>query len=162
MELVLSSKKITLEDLINVTRRGYKVKISDEAYEKIDKARALVDKYVEEGKVSYGITTGFGKFAEVSISKEQTGELQKNIVMSHSCSVGNPMPIDIARGVVFLRAVNLAKGYSGARRIVVEKLVELLNKEVTPWIPEKGSVGSSGDLSPLAHMSLVLITKVNY
>ena len=111
LELVLSSKKITLEDLINVTRKGYKVSISDEAYEKIDKARALVDKYVEEGKVSYGITTGFGKFAEVSISKEQTGELQKNIVMSHSCSVGNPMPIDIARGVVFLRAVNLAKGY---------------------------------------------------
>jgi len=153
----LGNKKITLEDLINVTRRGYKVKISDEAYEKIDKARKLVDKYVEEGKVSYGITTGFGKFAEVSISKEQTGQLQKNIVMSHSCSVGNPLPIDIARGVVLLRAVNLAKGYSGARRIVVEKLVELLNKEVTPWIPEKGSVGSSGDLSPLAHMSLVLI-----
>ena len=79
MELVLSSKRITLEDLINVTRRGYKVKISDEAYEKIDKARALVDKYVDEARVSYGITTGFGKFAEVSISKEQTGELQKNI-----------------------------------------------------------------------------------
>ena len=125
MELVLSSKKITLEDLINVTRKGYKVSISDEAYEKIDKARALVDKYVEEGKVSYGITTGFGKFAEVSISKEQTGQLQKNIVMSHSCSVGNPLPIDIAKGVVLLRAVNLAKGYSGARRIVIEKLVEL-------------------------------------
>ena len=157
MELVLGNKKITLADLINVTRKGYKVKISDEAYEKIDKARKLVDKYVEEGKVSYGITTGFGKFAEVSISKEQTGQLQKNIVMSHSCSVGNPLPIDIARGVVLLRAVNLAKGYSGARRIIVEKLVELLNKEVTPWIPEKGSVGSSGDLSPLAHMSLVLI-----
>ena len=157
MEIVLGSKRITLEDLINVTRRGYKVKISDEAYEKIDKARALVDKYVDEARVSYGITTGFGKFAEVSISKEQTGELQRNIVMSHACSVGNPMPIDIARGVVFLRAVNLAKGHSGARRIVVEKLVELLNKDVTPWIPEKGSVGSSGDLSPLAHMSLVLI-----
>ena len=79
LELVLGNKKITLEDLINVTRRGYKVKISDEAYEKIDKARKLVDKYVEEGKVSYGITTGFGKFAEVSISKEQTGQLQKNM-----------------------------------------------------------------------------------
>ncbi len=157
MELVLGSKNITLEDLINVTRKGYKVSISEEAYEKIDKARALVDKYVEEGKVSYGITTGFGKFAEVSISKEQTGQLQKNIVMSHSCNVGNPLPIDIAKGIVLLRAVNLAKGYSGARRIVIEKLVELLNKDVTPWIPEKGSVGSSGDLSPLAHMSLVLI-----
>ncbi len=157
MEIVLSSKRITLEDLINVTRNGYKVKISDEAYEKIDKARALVDKYVEEGKVSYGITTGFGKFADVSIDKEQTGQLQKNIVMSHACSVGNPMSLDIARGIVFLRAVNLAKGYSGARRVLVETLVEMLNKNVTPWIPEKGSVGSSGDLSPLAHMSLVLL-----
>ena len=91
LELVLGSNKITLEDLVNVTRRGYKVKISEEAYEKIDRARALVDKYVEEGKVSYGITTGFGKFAEVTISKEETGQLQKNIIMSHSCSVGNPI-----------------------------------------------------------------------
>lgn len=157
MEIVLSSKRITLDDLINVTRNGYKVKISEEAYKKIDKARALVDKYVEEGRVSYGITTGFGKFADVSISKEQTGQLQKNIVMSHACSVGNPMSEDIVRGIVFLRAVNLAKGYSGARRIVVETLVEMLNKNVTPWIPEKGSVGSSGDLSPLAHMSLVML-----
>ena len=76
LELVLGSKRITLEDLINVTRKGYKVKISDEAYEKIDKARALVDRYVDEKKVSYGITTGFGKFAEVSISIEQTEQLQ--------------------------------------------------------------------------------------
>ena len=157
LELVLGSNRITLEDLVNVTRRGYKVKISKEAYEKIDRARALVDKYVEQGKVSYGITTGFGKFAEVTISKEETGQLQKNIIMSHSCSVGNPMPEDIARGIVLLRAVNLAKGYSGVRRIIVETLVEMLNKHVTPWIPEKGSVGSSGDLSPLAHMSLVLL-----
>ena len=74
--------------------------------------------------------------SEVSIQKNKL-RITKNIVMSHSCSVGNPMPIDIARGVVFLRAVNLAKGHSGARRIVVEKLVELLNKDVTPWIPEK-------------------------
>lgn len=157
MELVLGSKRITLEDLINVTRNGYKVRISEEAYEKIDKARALVDKYVEEGRVSYGITTGFGKFAEVSISKEQTGQLQKNIVMSHACSVGNPLPIDVARGIVLLRAVNLAKGHSGARRELIETLVAMLNKGVTPWIPEKGSVGSSGDLSPLAHMSLVVL-----
>lgn len=157
MELVLGSKRITLEDLINVTRNGYKVRISEEAYEKIDKARALVDKYVEEGRVSYGITTGFGKFAEVSISKEQTGQLQKNIVMSHACSVGNPLPIDVARGIVLLRAVNLAKGHSGARRELIETLVAMLNNGVTPWIPEKGSVGSSGDLSPLAHMSLVIL-----
>lgn len=157
MELVLSNKKICLEDLINVTRNGYKVKISDEAYKAIDKARELVDKYVAEKRVSYGITTGFGKFSDVAISKEETGQLQKNLVMSHACSVGNPMPLDIAKGVMLLRAVNLAKGYSGVRRIVVETLVEMINKDVVPWIPEKGSVGSSGDLSPLAQMSLVML-----
>ena len=157
MELVLSNKKICLEDLINVTRNGYKVKISDEAYKAIDKARELVDKYVAEKRVSYGITTGFGKFSDVAISKEETGQLQKNLVMSHACSVGNTMPLDIAKGVMLLRAVNLAKGYSGVRRIVVETLVEMINKDVVPWIPEKGSVGSSGDLSPLAQMSLVML-----
>lgn len=157
MELVLSNKKICLEDLINVTRNGYKVKISDEAYKAIDKARELVDKYVAEKRVSYGITTGFGKFSDVAISKEETGQLQKNLVMSHACSVGNPMPLDIAKGVMLLRAVNLAKGYSGVRRIVVETLVDMINKDVVPWIPEKGSVGSSGDLSPLAQMSLVML-----
>lgn len=157
MELVLKNQKITLEDVINVTRRGCKVKISEEAYEAIDRARALVDKYVAEKKVSYGITTGFGKFADVTINKEQTGQLQNNIVMSHACSVGNPLPLDIAKGIMLLRTVNLIKGYSGVRRIVVDTLVEMINKDVIPWIPEKGSVGSSGDLSPLAHMSLVLL-----
>lgn len=108
-------------------------------------------------KVSYGITTGFGKFADVTINKEQTGQLQNNIVMSHACSVGNPLPLDIAKGIMLLRTINLIKGYSGVRRIVVDTLVEMINKDVVPWIPEKGSVGSSGDLSPLAHMSLVLL-----
>lgn len=157
MELVLKNQKISLEDLINVTRNGYKVKISQEAYDAIDKARALVDKYVLEKRVSYGITTGFGKFSDIAISKEETGKLQKNLVMSHACSVGNPLPLDVARGIMLLRAVNLSKGYSGVRRIIVDTLVEMLNKNVTPFIPEKGSVGSSGDLSPLAHMSLVML-----
>lgn len=157
MELALGKNGITLEDLINVTRRGYKVTISDEAYEKIDKARALVDAYVEEKKVSYGITTGFGKFANVAISQEETGDLQKNLIMSHACGVGNPLPLDIAKGVMFLRVVNLAQGYSGVRRIIIDTLVEMLNKNVIPFIPEKGSVGSSGDLAPLAHMGLVLL-----
>lgn len=77
--------------------------------------------------------------------------------MSHACSVGNPLPLDIAKGIMLLRTINLIKGYSGVRRIVVDTLVEMINKDVVPWIPEKGSVGSSGDLSPLAHMSLVLL-----
>lgn len=157
MKLVIGDKKLRLEDLINVTRNGYQVEISEAAYEKIARARKLVDTYVEEKRVSYGITTGFGKFCDTVISKEETGDLQRNLIMSHACGVGNPLPIDAVRGIMLLRVVNLTKGYSGARKVTVDTLVEMLNKGVTPFIPEKGSLGASGDLAPLAHMVLVML-----
>ncbi|WP_300328564.1 histidine ammonia-lyase [Fusobacterium sp.] len=157
MKLVVGDRKLRLEDLINVTRNGYQVEISEAAYEKIARARKLVDTYVEEKRVSYGITTGFGKFCDTVISKEETGNLQRNLIMSHACGVGNPLPIDTVRGIMLLRVVNLTKGYSGARKVTVDTLVEMLNKGVTPFIPEKGSLGASGDLAPLAHMVLVML-----
>lgn len=157
MKLVIGERKLTLEDLVNVTRKGYQVEISESAYEKIAKARKLVDTYVEEKRVSYGITTGFGKFCDTVVSKEETGELQRNLIMSHACGVGNPLPIDVVRGIMLLRVVNLTKGYSGARKVTVDTLVEMINKGVTPFIPEKGSLGASGDLAPLAHMVLVML-----
>ena len=115
-KFIIGNKKITLEDLINVTRNGYQVEISEEAYKKVDEARALVDRYVKEKKVSYGITTGFGKFSDTVISEEETGILQRNLIMSHSCGVGNPIPLDAARGIMLLRVVNMAKGHSGVSR----------------------------------------------
>ena len=157
MRLVIGDRKLTLEDLINVTRKGYKVEISDGAYKKAAEARALVDRYVKEKKVSYGITTGFGKFSDTVISEEQTGLLQKNLIMSHSCGVGNPLPVDMAKGIMLLRVVNLSKGHSGVRKIILDILVDMLNKDVTPFIPEKGSLGASGDLAPLSHMVLVML-----
>ena len=156
-KLVIGTSKISLEDLINVTRNGYKVEISQEAYKKLDEARALVDRYVKGKRVSYGITTGFGKFSDTVISEEETGLLQKNLIMSHSCGVGNPIALDAARGIMLLRAINMTKGHSGVRRVVLETLVEMLNKNVTPFIPEKGSLGASGDLAPLSHMVLVML-----
>ena len=99
-KFIIGNKKITLEDLINVTRNGYQVEISEEAYKKVDEARALVDRYVKEKKVSYGITTGFGKFSDTVISEEETGILQRNLIMSHSCGVGNPIPLDAARLII--------------------------------------------------------------
>lgn len=156
-KLVIGSKKINLEDLINVTRNGYLVEISDEAYKRVDRARALVDRYVKDKKVSYGITTGFGKFSDTVISEEETGILQRNLIMSHSCGVGNPLPLDAARGIMLLRVVNMAQGYSGVRRVIIDTLVEMINKNVTPFIPEKGSLGASGDLAPLSHMVLVML-----
>ena len=157
MTLTIGENEITLCDLINVTRKGYKVEISQNAYEKVAKSRELVDRYVKEKKVSYGITTGFGKFSDTVVSQEETGMLQKNLIMSHSCGVGNPISIDMVRGVMLLRIVNLSKGYSGVRKIVINTLVEMLNNGVTPFIPEKGSLGASGDLAPLSHMVLVML-----
>lgn len=157
MRLVIGDRRLTLGDLINVTRKGYKVEISEGAYKKVAEARELVDRYVKEKKVSYGITTGFGKFSDTVISEEQTGLLQKNLIMSHSCGVGNPISVDMAKGIMLLRIVNLSKGHSGVRKIVLDTLVDMLNKDVTPFIPEKGSLGASGDLAPLSHMVLVML-----
>ena len=157
MRLVIGDRRLTLEDLINVTRKGYKVEISEGAYKKVAEARELVDRYVKEKKVSYGITTGFGKFSDTVISEEQTGLLQKNLIMSHSCGVGNPISVDMAKGIMLLRIVNLSKGHSGVRKIVLDTLADMLNKDVTPFIPEKGSLGASGDLAPLSHMVLVML-----
>lgn len=157
MRLVIGDRRLTLEDLINITRKGYKIEISEKAYERVAAARELVDRYVKEKKVSYGITTGFGKFSDTVISEEETGLLQKNLIMSHSCGVGNPLPVDMAKGIMLLRIVNLSKGHSGVRKIVLDTLVDMLNKDVTPFIPEKGSLGASGDLAPLSHMVLVML-----
>ncbi|MEG0069509.1 MAG: histidine ammonia-lyase [Cetobacterium sp.] len=157
MELLMGNKRLSLEDLINVTRRGYKVEISKEAKAKVAKARELVERYVNEGKVSYGITTGFGKFSDKVISKDETATLQKNLIVSHSCGVGNPLPLDQAKGIMVLRVNNLIQGYSGVRQVVIDLLVDMINKDVIPYIPEKGSLGASGDLAPLSHMVLVML-----
>ncbi|MGL5355744.1 MAG: histidine ammonia-lyase [Cetobacterium sp.] len=157
MELIIGNKKLTLEDLIKVTRENYKVKISESAKEKVAIARKLVDDYVEEGKITYGITTGFGKFSDKVISKEETATLQRNLIVSHACGVGNPLPVDVAKGIMLLRVNNLIQGHSGIRGIVLDVLVDMINKEVVPYIPEKGSLGASGDLAPLSHMVLVML-----
>ncbi len=153
----IEKKEILLEDFINVTRKGYKVMISEDTYKGVEKARELVERYVADQKVCYGITTGFGKFSDQVISEDETEALQKNLIMSHSCGVGNPLSIEYVRGIMLLRVVNLCKGHSGVRKITLDTLVEMINKNVTPYIPEKGSLGASGDLAPLSHMVLVML-----
>ena len=157
MKLILGDQNLRLEDVVNVARNNYKVELADTSIKRIEKARALVERYVEEGRVCYGITTGFGMFSDVVISEEDTSLLQKNLIMSHACGVGNPFSIEIVRGIMLLRVNNFTKGHSGIRLCAVEKLVEMLNKGVTPFIPEKGSLGASGDLAPLSHMVLVML-----
>ena len=111
----------------------------------------------QDGKpVVYGINTGFGSLASVSIDKDHLKQLQRNLIKSHSAGTGNPLPIDVVRCAMLLRANTLVKGFSGIRTKVIETLLQMINKGVTPWIPAQGSVGASGDLAPLSHLALVL------
>lgn len=156
-KVIIDGNSLTLQDVINVARNNFTVKLSEEAIERVKKSRELVDRFVDNEKVVYGITTGFGKFSDVVISKEESEQLQTNLITSHSCGVGNPLDEEIVRAVMLLRANALAKGFSGIRLSTLEKLIEMINKNVHPIIPEKGSLGASGDLAPLSHMVLVLL-----
>ena len=146
-----------ISDVVDVARSGRHVKLSGDAMARIIKARKLIEKFVAERRVVYGVTTGFGKFANVAISSEDTKLLQRNLIISHATGVGEPLPLDQARAVLLLRANALARGHSGARPELIITLLEMLNKDVVPVIPCKGSLGASGDLAPLAHMALTII-----
>lgn len=156
-KIIINAQELTIDDIIKVAREGYKVELSEEVLKKVQIARDLVDRYVEDQKVSYGITTGFGKFSDVVISKEETHKLQRNLIISHACGVGKPFDEDIVRAIMLLRINNLSKGYSGVRVQTLNTLVNMLNNNVHPVIPEKGSLGASGDLAPLSHMVLTMI-----
>ncbi|QEK11069.1 histidine ammonia-lyase [Crassaminicella thermophila] len=155
--ICVNGNSLTLEDLVKVSRENYKVELAKEAIERVSKSREAVDEFVEEGKVIYGITTGFGKFSDVLISKDQTKELQRNLIVSDCCGVGKPYSEEIVRAAMLLRVNALAKGFSGIRLSTLNVLIKMLNKGVHPVVPEKGSVGASGDLCPLAHIVLVML-----
>lgn len=157
MQVYIDGNSLTLEDFINITRKNYKIQLTEEAKERIRKSRALIDRYLEEERIVYGITTGFGKFSDVSITGQEGKQLQKNLIISHACGVGEPLAEEVVRGIMLLRINALAKGYSGIRLSTLNTLIEMLNKGVHPIIPEKGSLGSSGDLAPLSHMVLVML-----
>jgi len=156
-EVMLGVDGMFLEALVSVARGGAGVRLTKEAERRIVEARKLVEKWVAEGKTIYGITTGFGGLSDVAISKEDTRRLQENIIMSHSAGVGDFLDEETVRAVITLRIKDLARGHSGIRLETVLCLQELLNRGICPVIPEKGSVGASGDLAPLAHLSLVLL-----
>jgi len=156
-KIYIDGNSLTLEEFAHVARDRYQVELKREAIENINKSRELVDKFIEEGRIIYGITTGFGRFSDVVITGDETITLQKKLIMSHACGVGEPLKEEIVRGIMLLRINALAKGYSGIRLSTLETLIEMLNKGVHPIIPEKGSLGASGDLAPLAHMVLPII-----
>jgi histidine ammonia-lyase len=154
---LLSGQPLTLKQIVDVAYGRERVVLADEARTKVSEARAVVEKIVAEGRIVYGVNTGFGKLSDVSIKSSDLRNLQLNLVRSHACGLGNPLSEAEARAMVLLRANVLAAGFSGARPLVIEKLIALLDHGVTPVIPEKGSVGASGDLAPLAHLAATAI-----
>src|SRR5436305_10046158 len=157
MRIVLSGDRLSLEEVGAVARGGARVEIAAAARERVRAAQALVEQIAEGDVPTYGINTGFGTLAEVSLPRGDLRKLQRNLVLSHAAGTGAPLPPPEVRALMLLRANVLAGGYSGIRETTLELLLEMLHRDVIPVVPEKGSVGASGDLAPLAHLALVLI-----
>ncbi len=155
--IILGLDGMTLSDLAAIAREGARAALSPAAEERITAARRLVDGWVAEERTIYGVTTGFGALSDVTISKEDARALQRNILMSHAAGVGEPFDEETVRGVMALRIKDFARGNAGIRLETAARLVEMLNSGIHPLIPIQGSVGASGDLAPLAHLSLVLM-----
>jgi len=154
----ITGEGLTVEDVAHVAS-GARACLDEGARERMEAGRQVVNRAVEEGRPVYGVTTGFGRLAQVTISRSDLARLQENLLASHAVGVGDPLSPEAVRGAMLLRANTLAKGHSGARPAVVDLLIGMLNRDVVPIVPSKGSLGASGDLAPLAHLSLVLTGK---
>ncbi len=155
MEIVANGESLTIEQVVEVARRGAPVRV--ELPPRFHASRKLVLDKVAGSEPVYGINTGFGQLATIRIPRDQVAELQRNLIMSHSAGVGEPVSTEVCRAMLLLRLNALAKGYSGVREELVALLAAMLNSGVHPLIPSRGSVGASGDLAPLAHLALVII-----
>lgn len=155
--LELDGQRLSLARIAAVASAQESVSLSTSARQRVEKSRLIVEKIVAEGRTVYGVNTGFGRLSDVRIDSTELRALQLNLVRSHACGLGQPLSIAEARAMLLLRANVLALGYSGCRAALIEKLIEMLERGVTPVIPEKGSVGASGDLAPLAHLAQPVI-----
>ena len=155
--LHINGNDLTLEDLREVVYERRPVLLAADARQAVERARAVVEDQLAQERVAYAVNTGVGKLATVRIPAEQIGELQINLMRSHAVGVGDPLSERETRAMMLLRANSLAKGFSGVRPVVIDRLCEMLNRGVHPVVPSQGSVGASGDLAPLAHLGLVAI-----
>ena len=156
-ELVLTGRDLTLSEVLGFEHRRPRVTLAPDALERMGRSVRAVADVVETGKTCYGINTGFGAFANQRISAEQVAQLQLNLVRSHAAGTGQPLVAPLVRRIMLLKVNSLAAGFSGIRSEVVQTLIDMLNADVLPVIPDRGSVGASGDLAPLAHLTLALI-----
>ncbi len=157
MTVYLDGNHLSFEQFERVVLQSEKVKLTDEAWDKVNLSRRIIEDSIKDDKVIYGVNTGFGKLSDVQIDKGSIRELQYYLIRSHASGVGEPFSEEISRAMILLRANALAKGYSGIKRETIGQLLNLLNHQIHPVIPQQGSLGASGDLAPLSHLALVLI-----
>ena len=158
-DVIIGDGLLGIDAVVAVARSGAVLRVDDAARARIAAARAVVDRIVKEKRVAYGVTTGFGQLATTHIPIEQARELQKNLVRSHAVGVGEPLARDVVRAAMAIRINTLAKGHSGVRQEVVDLLVEMLNRDLIPYVPSRGSLGASGDLAPSAHLVLAMMAE---
>lgn len=156
-DFMLVPGHVTLFQWRQIAERPCMLALAESAWPRIEKFRALVEDALASGRAIYGVNTGFGRLAQTRIPDSELKHLQRNLVLSHAAGVGDLLPDNVVRLVLALKIASLARGYSGVRRILIERLLQLFNAGVLPEIPSQGSVGASGDLAPLAHLSAVLI-----
>jgi len=155
--VVLDGEHLTVEEVLEVAEGRAEVRIAASVAKKVKRSRDFIEKALEQGEKIYGVTTGFGMLSDQLIDQSQIEDLQRNLIRSHSVGVGPFFDEVTTRAIMFLRANVIAMGYSGVRMEVLKRLVDMVNKEVHPLVPEQGSVGASGDLAPLAHLASVLV-----
>lgn len=153
----LLEEKLTIEDFVSYSTSQKNILLPEKSKETVEKSALRIREIIEKGKPVYGVNTGFGALCNEVIKKEDIKKLQANLVRSHSCGIGNPLSKEETKGTILLLINSLSKGYSGIRLNTLQTLINMYNKEVLPVIPEKGSLGASGDLIPLAHLALTLI-----
>ena len=156
-KLIITGNDLKIEDVVNVARNGQKVELHPDAEERINICRAMLEKKIVAKEIMYGVNTGIGEFSEVVLNDDQVKDFQKYLVYNHAAGIGDPAPIEYVRGAMLGRINVHAHGNSGNRLIITQTLVEMLNKGVTPFVCQKGSVGASGDLAPMSQIALLLM-----
>lgn len=157
MSLIITGNNLSVEDVVAVARQGKKVELHPEAIDRIKKCRAMLEKKIIAREIMYGVNTGIGEFSEVVLNDDQVRDFQKYLIYNHAAGIGQAMPLEHVRGAMLGRINVHAHGNSGCRPEITQTLVEMLNKEVTPYVCEKGSVGACGDLAPMSQIALLMM-----
>ena len=157
MTIVLNGSELSIEKLVAIARHGETVALAPEALERIQRCRALLEEKIEAREIMYGVNTGIGEFSEIVLDDEQVRQFQRYLIYNHAAGIGDPAPIEYVRGAMAGRVNVHAHGHSGCRPVITQTLVEMLNKGVTPFVCQKGSVGASGDLAPMSQVALLML-----